>query len=637
MAGLGDGMLDRLKKAKDDMFSISGLTAIIMEVEKEAYDLAQTFALGGQNADTIRASLADAASEVKALGGSFNDVVATQSAVFTNLGRQVNMTSEGMTELYATTKATGVGAGELLNHFKNIGVSTYDVGENMEKVVQAARDIGVNASAVSGEAIKNMEMLNKYNFQGGVDGLARMAAQAVNLRVSIDSISNLMAKAFEPDQAIELAAKMQMLGAQQSALLDPLRLMDMAQNDPEEMMNQVAELGKQFVQFNEEAGRFEIAPGGKRQMMELAKAMDIPYDQLTKMALAGTELDDKMNKIKFPSDVADEDTQKMIANMAEMKDGQYVVKFKDENGQVLTKAIEDLTDKEIESLAQQKEEAPKTMEEIAASQLDTMESIDANIASMNKAGYAVAGGKATGDVMKTMRGGGDIAGKFVRDVQGDSDKMREGVDKAFMDNIGSINKLLSGEGSLNDVISTVSSTFGGLKTNLTENFNKAVDNAKVSLDGLTNSNNMFVELIKNATTATIGYVKEHEKLGTDNSKTDNVTTNTTTLQAQDLLIHTLPEDKLVLAAGTNLDGNNNNGQTNNTPKDINVNFKLDLTSNNPNINPQDIIKALSDTGLQGKMVSAVQQGVRNMSGAPFGNEMSNYKNNLMLGESMGIS
>jgi hypothetical protein len=148
---------------------------------------------------------------------------------------------------------------------------------------------------------------------------------------------------------------------------------------------------------------------------------------------------------------------------------------------------------------------------------------------------------------------------------------------------------------------------------------------------------MFVELIKNATTATIGYVKEHEKLGTDNSKTDNVTTNTTTLQAQDLLIHTLPEDKLVLAAGTNLDGNNNNGQTNNTPKDINVNFKLDLTSNNPNINPQDIIKALSDTGLQGKMVSAVQQGVRNMSGAPFGNEMSNYKNNLMLGESMGIS
>ncbi len=37
----------------------------------------------------------------------------------------------------------------------------------------------------------------------------------------------------------------------------------------------------------------------------------------------------------------------------------------DENGQVLTKAIEDLTDKEIESLKQQKEEAPKTMEEIA--------------------------------------------------------------------------------------------------------------------------------------------------------------------------------------------------------------------------------------------------------------------------------
>jgi len=632
MAGVGDGMIDKLKKAKDEMFTISGLTSVIMEVEKEAYNLAEAFALGGQNADTIRASLADAASEVKALGGSFQDVVDTQKAVFTNLGRQVNMTSEGMTELYATTKATGVGAGELLNHFKNIGVSTYDVGENMEKVVQAARDIGVNASAVSGEAIKNMEMLNKYNFQGGVAGLARMAA---HLRVSIDSISGLMTKAFETDQAVELAAKMQMLGAQQSALLDPLRLMDMAQNDPEEMMNQVAELGKQFVQFNEEAGRFEIAPGGKRQMMELAKAMDIPYDQLTKMALAGTELDDKMNKIKFPSDVADEDTQKMIANMAEMKDGQYVVKFKDENGQVLTKAIEDLTDKEIESLAQQKEEAPKTMEEIAASQLDTMESIDANIASMNKAGYAIAGGKASGDVMKTMRAGGDIAGKFVRDVQGDSDKMREGVDKAFIDNISSINKLLSGEGSLNDVISTVSSTFGGLKTNLTENFDKAVTNAKTSLDGLTNSNNMFTDLIKNAATATLKYGAEHEKinLGTEN-KTTQPTTQT--VEAKDLLIKTLPEDTLVMAAGTNLDGNKNNTMGNTTPQKIDVNFKLDVTSNNQNINPQDIIKALNDTGLQSKMVSAIQEGVRNMSGVPFGNDMSNMKNNLMLGESMGV-
>lgn len=635
MAGVGDGMIDKLKKAKDEMFTISGLTSVIMEVEKEAYNLAEAFALGGQNADTIRASLADAASDIKALGGSFQDVVTTQTAVFEKLGRQVNMSSEGMTELYATTKATGVGAGELIEHFKNIGVSTYDIGENMEKVVQAARDIGVNASAVSKEAIGNLEMMNKYNFQGGVEGLARMAAQAVNLRVSVGEIGKTMAKAFEPEGAIEMAAAMQRLGATQAGLLDPLRLMDMAQNDPEEMMNQVAELGKQFVQFNEEAGKFEIAPGGKRQLIELEEKLGLTSGTLSKMALAGAELDDKISKIRFPSDVADEDTQKMIANMAEMKDGQYVVKFKDENGQVLTKAIEDLTDKEIESLAKQEEVAPKTMEEIAASQLDTMESIDANIASMNKAGYAIAGGKASGDVMKTMRAGGNIAGKFVRDVQGDSDKLREGVDKAFINNISSINKLLSGEGSLNDVISTVSSTFGSLKTNLSENFDKAVTNAKTSLDGLTNSNNMFTDLIKNAATATLNYAAEHEKinLGTE---TKNTQPTTQTIEAKDLLIKTLPEDTLVMAAGTNLDGNKNNNMGNSTPQKIDVNFKLDVTSNNQNINPQDIIKALSDTGLQSKMVSAVQEGVRNMSGVPFGNDMSNMKNNLMLGESMGV-
>ena len=40
-------------------------------------------------------------------------------------------------------------------------------------------------------------------------------------------------------------------------------------------------------------------PGGKRQMMEIAKELQIPYETLTKMALAGSELDVKMQKIKF--------------------------------------------------------------------------------------------------------------------------------------------------------------------------------------------------------------------------------------------------------------------------------------------------------------------------------------------------
>ena len=320
--GKDGGIVGQFKDVAAQMTTMKGLKETILEVEKAAYGLAQGFALGAQNIDLMRAGLADAASDIKRLGGSFDDVVKMQESAYSSLGRNVTLTADGMKDLYATTKATGADANTLVNAFKNIGTGTYDIAKNMEVVLKAARDIGVNGKEVTHQVLSNMDMMNKYNFAGGVEGLAKMAAQAVNLRVNVNDIKGTMDKAFEPDSAIQLAASMQRLGAQQSDLLDPLRLMDLAQNDPAELMNQIGELGKQFTEFNEETGKFEIAPGGKRQLMELEKELGLTTGSLSKMALAGAELDDKLSKISFPTDIADEDTQKMIANMAEMKDGQ---------------------------------------------------------------------------------------------------------------------------------------------------------------------------------------------------------------------------------------------------------------------------------------------------------------------------
>lgn len=604
MPGLGENLANQFKKAKDELFSISGVTATIKEVDKAAYDLAKTFGLGAQNVDAIRASLADAASGVYRLGGSWDDVLKMQSAVFSDLGRNVNLTAEGSQELFATTKATGQEASTLIDHFKNIGVGVYDIGENMETVVQAARDIGVNATAVSKQALDNMDMMNKYNFEGGVQGLAKMAAQAVNLRINVSDMKGIMDKAFEPDQAIQLAASMQRLGATQSDLLDPLRLMDLAQNDPAELMNQVGELGKQFVQFNEEAGKFEIAPGGKRQLMELAKEMGVPYETLTKMSLAGAELDDKLSKIKFPTDVADEDTQKMIANMAEMKDGQYVVKFKDEQGVTQEKNVTELKPEDIQAIAKAQEEAPKSMEDIAKSQLSTMESIDAELKSMNKAGYALAGGKASGDFMKTLRQGAEVAGGFARDVQGETMDMRKGMDKAIFDNLGAINKALSGEGSLEDVVKAATGSIGTAATTIKDNFNVAVDNATTKLTEMKESGNLFVEFLNNAGTAAIKYTEEHEKLNLTGKKTESVTTETSTLEVKDFYIKTLPEDKLVMAGGTNLDGQNNTQSM--SPQELNVKVDLNVTAP-PNVDTSQLMALFqNDVRIKDAIVKATQ-------------------------------
>ena len=614
--GKDGGIVGQFKDVAAQMTTMKGLKETILEVEKAAYGLAQGFALGAQNIDLMRAGLADAASDIKRLGGSFEDVVNMQKSAYSSLGRNVTLTADGMKDLYATVKATGVESSEtLVNAFKDIGTGTYDIAKNMEVVLQSARDIGVNGKAVSDQVLSNMDLMNKYNFADGVGGLAKMAAQAVNLRVNISDMKGIMDKAFDPEQAIQLAASMQRLGAQQSDLLDPLRLMDLAQNDPAELMNQVAELGKQFTEFNEESGKFEIAPGGKRQMMELATAMGIPYEKLTKMALSGAELEDKLSRISFPADLgADEDTQKMIANMAEMKDGQYMIKFKDEKGVTQEKNVTELKPEDIEAIAKTQAEAPKTMEEIAESQLDTSKSMLAQLESMNRAGYGLAGSKAAGDVLQGARTGGKLVAGGIRDMQGTSQDFRKGTDKVLMENFAAVNKALSGDGSLSDVLNTASTSIGGVTSALKDNFTVAMTNAKDEMDKFSKSGNMFAETLKSSFDAGTKYIQEHEKLSnigvniaTETKKTESVEPSSPTIEVKDFYIATLPEDKLVMAGGTNLDGGANNQNTG--PTEVNVNVKFDVTAP-ANIDTSQLIAMFqNDPRLKQAIVTATQEGV----------------------------
>ena len=81
--GKDGGIVGQFKDVAAQMTTMKGLKDTILEVEKAAYGLAQQFALGAQNIDLMRAGLADAASDIKRLGGSFQDVIDTQSAAFT--------------------------------------------------------------------------------------------------------------------------------------------------------------------------------------------------------------------------------------------------------------------------------------------------------------------------------------------------------------------------------------------------------------------------------------------------------------------------------------------------------------------------------------------------------------------------
>jgi hypothetical protein len=406
--------VNEIISALESNFDVDVVAKKIEEVEDGAIKVVNVFGAGREHIVAIKANLVDSVTEVTKLGKGFDDIVNAQVAISEELGRNLIVNSNIYEGLLATEMVTGRGAKELVESFKNVGFSISHITEEMETVVDVSRSMGVNAKAVSSQVVSNMEYMNKMNFQGGVEGMAKMAAQATNLRVSVKDTLYFAERMFSPDQAIEMSSALQRLGVTQSQLLDPLRLMDLSMNDPTELQNQIAEMTKQFVDLNEK-NQFEIMPGAKLQLMEIAKQMQIPYDTLTKMAIGGRELEDKMQKIRFPKDIADEDTRKLIANMAEFdkKSGEYKVTFTNDVGEVVTKSVTELSKDDVELLEAFATE-DKSMTDIAKEQLSVQNRIANAVASLSaRTGYAYA---ATPYAEKTLMAQTEVFEKFTNSL-----------------------------------------------------------------------------------------------------------------------------------------------------------------------------------------------------------------------------
>ena len=587
----GKDIIDSFGDALVSNFSVGAVGKVVAELDKGASLLLKQFGVGQEMSQALRATMADAVSNVRALGGDIKEVYETQLAASKSLQRNVILSAEVNKDLYATMKVTGQEVGTLVSGFKDAGIGAGRVAGEMKKVVDIATQSGVNAADVSAKVLQNMDALNKYNFEGGVSGLAKMAAQASMLRIDMKTTLGFAEKMFDPEKAIEMAASMQRLGVAQSSLLDPLKLMDLAQNDPAELQNQIAEMGKSFVQLNEK-GDFEIMPGAKRQMREIEQAMGLPAGELAKMSLASAELEHKMSKIRFPDLDIDEDKQKMIANMAEMgKDGKYEVQVEDENGKMMTKAIEDLNEKDVAYLEKVANTAPKTMEELAKGQLTALESIQADIKSIaDKSGLGIARTKTTGKVLDTSRQISTGIQKTLSPKQLDTKNLASSIDDGIDRNLDILKRLSEGEITKTQAASELKESLSKLSTYIDDTFRTSISNAGVELDKIL-KNNPVLNQMTQAATGDFRGINKIKKDTSDaeykNKKEISNVRNTSTNQGNTTSTTNAQSDK---------------------PIEITLNHNIDLKTNG-NIDTNQIVMALKNTDVQQGMAGALKEAI----------------------------
>jgi len=365
-----------------DALSTKTLTKTFQSVYDLSAQTTREIGAGGESADEIRKSIAGSVAGIQKLGYSAEEAMKkaneTSVALSQTTGKNAQYNDALFGKLISSSDLTGKSVKELSSNYTNIGYSLESVSEKTAKVFDIARANGLNGKMVSDQMLKNISAMDKYTFQGGIDGLSKMAAEAVQMRTDMSHTLSLADKLLDPEKAIDMAASLQRLGVVQSDLLDPIRLMNLGQNDPAELQRQIGEMTKEFVKLNKETGQMEILPGGRERLQAISKELDIPYKDLTNMARASSEIGSKLSNIKFP-EMATEEQKTLIANMSRLNDkNEFVISVNgvDEN---LDDFIANSTKNGELSNDMLKKLEPKTAEQLAQEQLTQLQILNQSI------------------------------------------------------------------------------------------------------------------------------------------------------------------------------------------------------------------------------------------------------------------
>ena len=369
-----------------------------------------TFTQGRERVFEFQRAVTDSLPGVRSLGGDIKDVGRIIQEVGVAARRNVVANEEEIESLFAASKILGISAQDITNSFLNVGVGIEEMSDKLNESIDYVRGIGGNARQVMQDVQKNMDQMNRYQFEGGVVGLTKMAAQASMLRFNMTDTFAMAEKVLSPEGAIEVASAFQRLGVAAGNLVDPFALMNASINDPGALQDSLAEVSKQYTYFDEKSRTYKMNPQGVLILREMEQAAGLSAGSLSKMGLAASELDDRLEAVNEAGlSIVNEEDKQYLANIAKLgKDGTYQVTLKDGT----QKELADLSQPEFEKLIEAQKSGPKTMEELQRAQLSVDEIMKNDVAAIK---YAVLGGILTDkniqDLLEGTRTIADITGE----------------------------------------------------------------------------------------------------------------------------------------------------------------------------------------------------------------------------------
>jgi len=471
---ISDSPIEEGKKLFDIDGYLRGIASATVALNTYAGTVNKVFGGVRERVGEIVREISIAAPKITEFGGSAADAAQVMIDVSRALQKNVVASADSVKELFVTSKVIGQDVETVVEKMTDVGVSFGRVQENMKGAVDYVKSVGMNTSQIMGNVLENMEMMNRFNFENGVQGLSKMAVQSALLRSDMRRIGEFADKVMNPEGAIETAAAFQRLGVTTGMLADPFALMNASINDPEGLQQSIADVAQRFTYFDDKTKTFKIDPGGIRQMHELAQAAGMSYREFSKMALGAANANKVMSELSFAGNLSEEDKM-YIASIAQMSDGgEYQIKVgQDEKGEAVFQNIRDLSAEQLKQAVEMNKKEPVTMEDIAKAQLDTGKAQAADIAEIrNRIVYGVTGTRALSELPELTRKLGLGVTDALKRAAPDQKNITSGLNKSI-DELGKMMlPVLEGKKSFDEVSGDIIKKLQSSGVNVTQDLMK---------------------------------------------------------------------------------------------------------------------------------------------------------------------
>lgn len=415
LSAMFDTTTGKLKSTREIFDSISSSigNGILLQLRQQVQlqeEINTKTGMTGKLSEDFRSSITEAYPSAIRLGISFDEMSSAIADMTADMGRFRLLNSESMVDIAQTGKVYFDSireAGMAANAFQNVSLGTKDAMMMVSKLGKSSLELGLNSKTTTKELVSNIDKLNQFGFNKGVEGLNQMVQKSLSLKMNMQSVFTVAEKVMSPEGALELAANLQAIGGAIGDFADPIKMLYDSTNNVEGLQDAMIGAAESLATYNSESGRMEVVGANLRRARDMANSLGMTLGELTNTAVNAAQRTSAATDLMAAGLTFDnEEDKEFLTNLAQMKDGKMVIEIPKDLQDRLGKtdvALETMSQSQRDEFLKYREDFKEmSTEDIAKKQVSLVENINRDVNFLATVGRIQAG--ATGETVAKALG-----------------------------------------------------------------------------------------------------------------------------------------------------------------------------------------------------------------------------------------